>query len=114
MYTYDVTIIYMKPKHLYLALAIIGIILPYSQYVPFYQLHGNDLAKFLTDLFANYSIRFILMDMVVTAVAFFALIAVESKTRKVKHAWIAILGVFMVGVSFGFPLYLYLRERADK
>jgi len=102
----------MKPKHLYLLLAIVGVILPYSQYVPFYQLYGNDFAKFFTDLFANYSIRFILMDLVVTAVTFFTLIAVESKSRKVKHAWIAILGVFTVGISFGLPLYLYLRERA--
>ncbi|MFH1047113.1 MAG: DUF2834 domain-containing protein [Patescibacteria group bacterium] len=103
----------MKAKHIYLTLAVIGIILPYSQYVPFYQLYGNDVGKFFTDLFANYSIRFILMDMVVTAIAFFVLIAHENRTRKVKHAWIAILGVFMVGVSFGFPLYLYLRERAE-
>lgn len=101
----------MKTRHVYLALAILGIILPYYHYWQFVQTYGNDLARFFSDVLVNDSSRFILMDMVVTAIAFFVFVALDSKKRKVKYAWIAVAGVFMVGVSFGFPLYMYLRDK---
>ncbi|MEA3249039.1 MAG: DUF2834 domain-containing protein [Patescibacteria group bacterium] len=101
----------MKPRHIYLALAALGIILPYYHYWQFAQTHGNDMVKFFNDVLANDASRFILMDMVVTAIAFFVFVALDSKKRKVRYAWIAIAGVFMVGVSFGLPLYLYLRDK---
>jgi len=101
----------MKTRHIYLVLAVAGVILPYSQYLSFSQAHGNDLARFLADVLVNDSSRFILMDMVMTAVAFFAFVALDGRKRKVKYVWIAIAGVFLVGVSFGFPLYLYLRDK---
>ncbi|MDB2356484.1 DUF2834 domain-containing protein [Pseudoalteromonas sp.] len=38
-------------------------------------------------------------------------IAVDGKRNKVKYRWLAILGTLSIGVSFGFPLYLYLKEK---
>jgi len=101
----------MKTRHIYLALAVIGAILPCYHYWSFAQAHGNDLARFLTDVLVNDSSRLILMDMVMTAVAFFAFVALDGRRRKVKYAWISVAGVFLVGVSFGLPLYLYLRDK---
>jgi hypothetical protein len=101
----------MKTRHIYLALAALGIALPYYQYWGFYQQFGNDLPKFLNDALINASSRFVLMDMVITAFAFFVFVALDNRKRKVKFAWLSIVGVFMVGVSFGLPLYLYLRDR---
>jgi glycerol uptake facilitator-like aquaporin len=104
----------MKTRHIYLGLAVLGVILPYYYYWSFIQEYGNDLVRFFSDTLVNDSSRFILMDMVMTAVAFFVFVALDSKKRKVKYAWIAIAGVFMVGVSFGFPLYMYFRDKYSK
>lgn len=101
----------MKTRHIYLVLAAFGVILPYYHYWHFIQAYGNDLAKFFSDVLVNDSSRFVLMDMLVTAIAFFVFVALDSKRRNVRYAWIAVAGVFMVGVSFGFPLYMYLRDK---
>ncbi|MCB9208226.1 MAG: DUF2834 domain-containing protein [Ignavibacteriales bacterium] len=28
-----------------------------------------------------------------------------------KHYWTSLITVFLIGLSFGFPLFLYLREQ---
>ena len=35
----------------------------------------------------------------------------EGKRLGMRLLWLPILGLCAVGVSFGFPLFLYLRER---
>jgi len=42
----------------------------------------------------------------------FVFIYAERKTVALRHRWFPLVGTLVVGVSFGFPLYLYLRQRA--
>ena len=52
----------MKPRTLYLALCIAGLLLPYSQFVPWVLQHGLNPALFARELFANRIGAFFGMD----------------------------------------------------
>lgn len=54
----------MKPRTLYLALCIAGLLLPYSQFVPWVLQHGLNPALFARELFANRIGAFFGMDVI--------------------------------------------------
>jgi Terpene cyclase DEP1 len=101
----------MKPKHWYLGLALLGTILPYSQFVPFVREHGLDLGLFWAQLFANRISAFFALDVFVSSVVLWVFVLWEGRRNRVKHLWAPILGSLTVGVSLGLPLFLYIRER---
>jgi hypothetical protein len=43
----------MKLRHGYLGLCILGAVLPYSQFIPWFRAHGLDLPLFFTELFST-------------------------------------------------------------
>jgi hypothetical protein len=47
---------------------------------------------------------------VVSGVTLLFFIVVDGRESKTPHSWLAVLGTLTVGVSFGVPLYLALRE----
>ncbi len=100
----------MKPKHLYLALCIMGTVLPYSHFIPFVREHGLDLRLFFEQLFANHIGGFFGMDVIVSSVVLWVFVCIEGRRADVKHLWAPIAANFAVGVSLGLPLFLYLRE----
>jgi len=102
----------MTPKTIYLVLAVIGTVLPYSQLVPFLREHGLDPGLFLEQLFATPVGGFFGLDVIVSSLVLWVLVAVESTRSRVRHPWAPILANLVVGVSLGLPLFLYLRERA--
>jgi hypothetical protein len=99
-------------KHLFLILSIIGIILPYSQFVLFTNQYGFDLKLMLEQIFINRMSSGIALDAMWAAVVLIFFIVSENKNLKIKHLWAPIVGIFMIGLSFAFPFYLYLREIA--
>jgi len=44
----------MKPKTIYLALCILGVLVPYWQFLPWLFAHGLNLTLFPRELFANH------------------------------------------------------------
>jgi Terpene cyclase DEP1 len=101
----------MKPKALYLGLCFVGIVLPYSQLIPFLREHGLDLPLFLEQLFSNRVGGFFGMDVVVSSFVLWVLVVVEGRRTGVKHLWAPIAANLAVGVSLGLPLFLYMREK---
>jgi hypothetical protein len=101
----------MKPKTLYLALCILGLLLPYAEFVPWVLQHGLNLPLFVRELFANRIGAFFGVDVLVSAVALVAFTRIESRRVGIRHRWLVILAVLTVGVSLGLPLFLYLREQ---
>lgn len=101
----------MRTSHLFLFLSIVGIILPYSQMIPFVQANGMDMVLLFSKLFENRAVAFFGFDLLVTVAAFFVFVIVEQRRQRIPGTWMAIAGVFLIGASFGFPFYLYLRER---
>jgi hypothetical protein len=101
----------MKLRHLYLLLAVIGLVLPYSQFVPWIaEHHALNMHLFVRDLFANRISAFFAMDVVVSAIALIVFIRTEGKRLGVRLLWLPIVSVFLVGVSLGLPLFLCLRQ----
>ena len=103
----------MSRKTIYLVFCILGIALPYWQFVPWVMAqHGIPLRLFLHELFANRIGGFFGMDVLVSAVVLIFFIRREGKRLGVRHRWLPIVGICVVGVSLGLPLFLYLRESA--
>jgi len=100
----------MKPKTLYLALCLVGFILPYSQFVPWVLQHGLNLALFVRELFTTRIGAFFGMDVLVSAVVLIVFTRIENRRVGVRNRWLIIVAVLTVGVSLAFPLFLYLRE----
>lgn len=98
-------------KKVYLFLSAIGLGLPLGQFVPWLRQNGLDLRLFLQQLFANHISGFFALDVMVSAVVLIVFVLVEGGRAGVRHRWAAIAGTLAVGVSFGLPLFLYLRER---
>ncbi|TZG26604.1 DUF2834 domain-containing protein [Sphingomonas montanisoli] len=97
---------------IYLALSILGAILPLSAFAPWFVEHGLDLPAFVAELFSTRIGAFFGWDVIVTALVLFVLIAVEGARAGVRHRWLPIFATLAVGVSCGLPLFLALRERA--
>jgi len=102
----------MKPKTLYLVLCVAGVLIPYSQFLPWALQHGLNLGLFVHELFANRVAAFFGMDVIVSAVALLVFSRIEGARLGIRGRWLVLLAVLTVGVSLGLPLFLYLRERA--
>jgi hypothetical protein len=100
----------MKPKTIYLALCVIGTILPYWQFLPWLLQHGLNLPLFFRELFANRIGAFFGLDVIVSAIVLIRFARLESSRLELQRWWLAVIAVLSVGVSLGLPLFLYLRE----
>jgi hypothetical protein len=104
----------MTPKNLYLVLSVIGLLLPYLQFVPWVAAHGLNMPLFFSELGANRISLFFGWDVIVSAIALLAFMRIERGRKPVRHAWLPIVGTLLAGVSFGLPLFLYLREEPSR
>ena len=102
----------MKPKTAYLLLCVVGIVLPYSQFLPFVREHGLDMKLFVLQLFSTRIGAFFGMDVVVSAVVLWLFVLVDGRRAGVRWLWAPIAATLAVGVSLGLPLFLYMREGA--
>src|SRR5213075_871671 len=101
----------MKLRHLYLVLAILGLILPYAQFVPWLLANGPNGVLLVREMFTNRIAAFFVFDVVISAVVLIVFVLKEGERVKVRHIWLPIVATFLVGVSLGLPLFLYLRQR---
>jgi hypothetical protein len=101
----------MNRKNFYLILCILGVVLPYSQFIPWLAENGLNAPLFIHQLFANRISGFFAWDVLISAVVLVGFIRSEGKRRGMRLLWLPILGVLSIGVSFGLPLFLYLQER---
>ena len=100
----------MKPKTAYLALSILGAVLPYLKFVPWVAEHGLNATLFVQELFVNRISAFFAMDVIVAAVVLIRFVRVESFRLDTYRWWLPVAGTLVVGVSPGLPLFLYMRE----
>ena len=100
----------MKPRHFCLICCVLGLFLPYSQFLPWLLEHGLNITLFCRELFASRIGAFFGMDVIVSAIVLIWFIQSEGKRLRVRLLWLPTLGTLVVGVSFGFPLFLFLRQ----
>jgi uncharacterized protein DUF2834 len=96
---------------LYLIAAILGAVLPLSQFVPFLTAYGLNMQLFFRQLFQNHVSAFFGMDVIVSSLVLWLFIFTEGPRRGMKNLWLYVLCNVMVGVSLALPLFLFFRER---
>ncbi len=99
----------MPIKNIYLLLAILGLLLPYSLFLPWLLEYGFDFGLFFGELFINDIAGTGGLDVLAVSIAIVTFIIIESKGLGIKYFWIAIVAT-LIGVGFGLPLFLYMRE----
>ena len=95
--------------YIYFVLCAIGIILPYSQLIPFFADNGFNLALFWSQLFANYISSDFAFDLLISSVVFWIFVFQEGKKLQIKSLWIYIVCNLIIGLSFALPLFLWVR-----
>ena len=99
---------------LYLTAAILGTLLPLSQFLPFVAAHGLDLQLFVRQLFQNHVAAFFGLDVIVSSVALWLFVYSEGRRRGMKNLWLYVACNLTVGVFLALPLFLFFRERKLK
>lgn len=97
-------------RWLYLFLAVLGTLLPYSQFVPWLAEHGLNVRLLFTELFLGHVSAFFGLDALVSALVLLVFIFHEGTRRKIGMLWLPAAATCLIGVSCGLPLFLYLRE----
>ncbi len=100
----------MKPRSLYVALCVLGTVLPYTQFVPFLRQHGLDLGLFSETIFLHLDRRILWHGRHCLLARPLGLRSRRRRRLTMKHLWAPIVASLTVGVSLGLPLFLYMRE----
>jgi hypothetical protein len=98
-------------RWVYLFLAALGTVLPCWQFVPWLAEHGVNVRLLFTELFLGRVSAFFGLDALVSALVLLVFIFSEGARRKIEMLWLPVAATCLIGVSCGFPLFLYLRER---
>ncbi|WP_197917054.1 DUF2834 domain-containing protein [Thiosulfatihalobacter marinus] len=102
----------MSPlRWIFLGLAIWGAVHPMSYFLPWLLENGADLQGLVAAWKVSRATTGLYWDLVIAAVALTVWILAEVSVRRNWVALVAIPATFLVGVSFGLPLYLFLRAR---
>jgi hypothetical protein len=72
--------------------------------------HGLNLQLLVSELFSTRIGAFFGLDVIVSALVLFLFIGVEGRRLSNKNLWVPIVATLAVGVSLGFPLFLYMRQ----
>jgi hypothetical protein len=97
----------------YLMLCLLGLVLPYSQFLPFLAEQGFIVEpKYFFELaFINKIAGFFSMDVIVSSLVLWTFVFWEGSRLKMENSWIYIASNLLVGVSLGLPLFLLMRQR---
>ena len=101
-------------RMIYLALAVWGAVHPMLWYIAFWRENGFSQRGLIDSWYVNAGATGLAWDMTITAIALSVWIVAETWVRKNWLALVAIPAAFLVGLSFGLPLYLFLRTRPVK
>jgi hypothetical protein len=109
----------MQKRHLilsitYLALAVFGGF--YTYYLVMLGVVENNFTFSVVDFIqstwsGNYYAKSITLDLLTTAVAGSVFIVAEGIRLGMKRIWVFILLTLLVAFAFGFPLFLFFRQR---
>lgn len=95
----------------YLIATVIGLVVPGFFVGQFVALHGLNLGLLLSDSFSNPAAAAFTTDVLVSSVVFWIFAYTEARRHQIGKWWLCILGNLIFGLSFGLPLFLYLRQR---
>ena len=95
----------------YLALAVIGAVWPMRHFLAYLASNGGSLPGMFALWTANDAVTGLTLDLMISATALIVWATAETLVRRNWFALVTIPATLFVGVSFGLPLYLFLRTR---
>ncbi len=98
-------------RWIYLVLALIGAVLPMYYFVMWFEANGYDLSAMVDAWNVNDAATGLVWDLTVSYVALVVWVVWETLQNRRWLNLVAIPAGICVGVSFGLPLYLWLRSR---
>jgi hypothetical protein len=101
-----------RPERLLLVLTVLGFVVPNLFVVAYLAGEGLDLSGYFSLWTASTPSTQLLVDLGIAALAFVAWAAIDGPRTQIKRWWLCIPATLFVGLCFGLPLYLLMRERA--
>jgi hypothetical protein len=105
----------MRLRHIYSILFVIGTFLPLTMFWPWFGEHGFDVGLFFRELFSTKIGGFFGLDVIISAIVLISFAWFETKRLKIGNGGTVLTAVIaatlFAGVSSGFPLFLYLRQK---
>src|SRR5687768_8212760 len=98
-------------QRVYLALSLIGTVLPFWPLLPWLREYGLDVPLFIDHMFANSVAGAFSVDVLVSSIVLWVFVLTEGRRLRVPMLWAPLLANIVAGVCSGLPLFLYLRER---
>ena len=99
-------------KNLYLALAIIGAVIPYAFFINHFSAQGLALSAFVAGMFANPAAGGMTADLLTSSFIFWLMMWRLREDRGGPALWPFILINLAIGLSCALPAYLYATENA--
>jgi len=99
-------------KTVYLAGAVAGTLLPWLFFARFLAENGVAPGLFLSAVFATGPASGFAVDLLISCVLFWIWSWCDAREHEVTGWWLTIPAIWLVGLSLGLPLYLWLREHA--
>ena len=97
-------------KYFYGVFCVLGIILPFSQFISWLNENGLNLPLMFYQITSDKLSLFAWFDVIISAVVLIGFVIWDSRKNNIKNAWISIISTCCVGVSLGLPLYLLIKE----
>jgi hypothetical protein len=88
----------------------VGAAAPFYLFSKHFAANGFGLWGFLSASFPNPAASGLVMDLLLSATLGLIVFGREARRLGVRGFWVVVAGTCLIGFSFGFPLYLYLRE----
>ncbi len=98
-------------KWIYLALAILGLVIPQFFFFQFLDVNGFDVPRLFAQAFGNPAAAFFSIDLILTVIAFWVFLYAEARRLPMPLAWLFFLASLVLGPCFTFPLFLFYRQR---
>ena len=98
-------------RYVWLALAVWGTIHPMYYFVAWFNANTWDIMAMVDAWHANAATSGLVWDLTIAAITLTIWAIYEAFSRKNYLSLLAVHATFMIGVSCGLPLYLYLRSR---
>lgn len=99
-------------ERLLLVLTVIGLVVPNLCVGLFLADEGLDLGSYFSLWFASIPSTQLVLDLAIVALAFLVWATAEARRVSIPRWWLCIPATFLVGLCFGLPLFLWMRERA--
>lgn len=99
-------------ERLLLALTLIGFVVPNFLVGLFLVEEGGDAGSYFSLWFASIPSTQLVLDLTIVALAFLVWATAEARRVAIARWWLCIPATFLVGLCFGLPLFLWMRERA--